>query len=523
MTTHCVLNILEQAKYYHPANPTLQAKHPTLHLFLPLYNFTFENLSTTIEQGHHLPKLITLDNFQQWLFEKVSTLLQPLVERSIVAFFYTSKAAQKIELGFMRFLETINIPAFFSEYPFLKKLIEKSVFNYIDSTTIVLNRLDDDWLMLMKHFKIADARSCELTDIKTCGDPHNGQQQSAILTFAIDAQTYRIVYKPRSFKTNQAWQNILDKVNPWLDNLECLSPSFIMQEHYGWEQHLTYETSSKEALPLFYKRMGTLLCLAYIFRLKDGHLYNLLAHNNFPVLIDLECLFYPDFSGVLQQQTNDFTLLDTDMLPVRNYTHDQSGLSGKTTTIPKPYHFTFQIENDIPKVDRENAKPDPAFNLPSPDTDPKPYISDVAEGFKHTYLALIEHKTELLDLLESITLPSSRILLRPTRFYKRLLLEAPHPSIVKSQESFEAYIKTCVKPLFNSEELDNFVLKSEIEALSQGDIPLFLYDEGQQHLVQNESVFQLQDGLPRKAIISQNILALSELNMAHCLKMIIEI
>lgn len=61
---------------------------------------------------------------------------------------------------------------------------------------------------------------------------------------------------------------------------------------YGWtEEVVRKECIDSEEVTNFYKRVGVLAATAYVLGIGDLHYENIIAHGEFPVIIDAETLF----------------------------------------------------------------------------------------------------------------------------------------------------------------------------------------------------------------------------------------
>src|SRR5688572_20568738 len=107
---------------------------------------------------------------------------------------------------------------------------------------------------------------------------------------------FQVVYKPKSLKIGEHFQELLT----WLNDKGCEPPMQTMavldRGNYGWVEFVAYQScSTAEELKRFFQRHGAYLALLYALNSNDFHFENLIAVGEHPLLIDLETLLQPNF------------------------------------------------------------------------------------------------------------------------------------------------------------------------------------------------------------------------------------
>ena len=98
----------------------------------------------------------------------------------------------------------------------------------------------------------------------------------------------KLVYKPRSLAIDQAYKEFLQwvcknlKISYWWNSIWD-------RGEYGWCSWVpNLPCISYDAIRQYYERSGVLLGIGYLLGSEDMHYENLIAHGEYPVLVDLE-------------------------------------------------------------------------------------------------------------------------------------------------------------------------------------------------------------------------------------------
>lgn len=71
---------------------------------------------------------------------------------------------------------------------------------------------------------------------------------------------------------------------------------------YGWSEFITAQgCTAPEEIERFYERQGAYIALFYALEATNVHFENLIAHGEYPIMIDLESLFHPRLTGTWSQ------------------------------------------------------------------------------------------------------------------------------------------------------------------------------------------------------------------------------
>ena len=182
---------------------------------------------------------------------------------------------------------------FFLRYPVLGKLIAKTIDSWINAVVTLLERFNRDEDLLRRTF--LSGRCTRLGQIcnlsMDLSDPHDRGHTVCRLEFK---SGFRLIYKPHSLALDSVFYGMLKWWNQTGCGLTLRIPVLLDRHSYGWSE--TVEARPCEdsgALERFYHRVGLLLGLLYLLRGTDIHAENVIARDEHPVVVDLECLLSP--------------------------------------------------------------------------------------------------------------------------------------------------------------------------------------------------------------------------------------
>jgi type 2 lantibiotic biosynthesis protein LanM len=277
-------------------------------------------------------------------------------------------------------------------------------------------------------------------------DPHDGGRRVSILRFASGLQ---LVYKPREVDLERAFQNLLG----WLSRRGCpdAPPSLriLARPGYGWVEHVREgRFSNPAAVPEFYRRAGSLLCLGFVMGARDWHQENVFATSEGPVIVDAEMLLGPG-TGAVRETAHDAPVsaegaagdscLASGLLGwwhqgARGRLFEGGGLQPalpRARTLPLR-RWVHPETDDVGFVLEETLVPCASNRVLHEDLSmpPEAFSQEVALGFVRTYELLLDHRDEILSPqgpLAAFAGLATRVLFRPSDQYGAVLqlLQAP--------------------------------------------------------------------------------------------------
>lgn len=455
-----------------------------------IYPFVKELLNILRNIDKNLKNIEVLEEFYKKVTENFNAEMFEIIGKAMAVslnfFKEDNKELIKEENLFEQFFKqkmskSSDILRFFEKYPVLSKLVYIRSRYLINNYKEIIKRCDNDYDCLKEGFLLESnvLKTIHLSE----GDSHDKAHSVCILEFN---DSKKIVYKPKDSKINSQ----LEKFFSWISKkgkfLDIKLPKTISRDDYSYWEYVEYESCNNELEIInFYKRYGYIIALSYILSLTDLHLENVIAHNQYPVIVDMETLF----QGIIEMENSNLAAfknlesinLDsvyTSCLLPRALTFgkdskiDLSALEGKggklkeKVTAPKDVDTInfryekiqgyFQSGDNIPKL-RGNL------------VNPGEFKIIVLMAFKEMMNFFLENKKEVILKLREFSKNKIRVLTKATEKYASMLRYANHPHYLKEMKYKERlFMNLWAYPYKNKEIVD-----LEIKALLENDIPIF--------------------------------------------------
>jgi len=264
-------------------------------MLIPLFTYIFN----IFEQ---IPKNNLNIDFKKMIADELIKQFSPIISPICIMEMHSLRdrnilLGKSSEERFQDFIGIISIPehalSLIKKYSKLGDLIWGIAQQYINNISTIIARFQRDQLLISNKF--FERKFLYLTKIKSLGDRHRQGQSVSLLELndVHNNEKYSLIYKPRPLQSDSAYYQFIQ----WL-NLKCqcqhFIPQFINKNKYGWYQFIDYRgCHSPEGINRFYYRLGSLLAICYLLLGYDIHMENVIAHGEFPVIIDLECLLRP--------------------------------------------------------------------------------------------------------------------------------------------------------------------------------------------------------------------------------------
>ena len=395
---------------------------------------------------------------------------------------------------FSFFCDCLADPAFacllLEQYPALVRRVVTIAGDWEASTVLMVERLAASWPTLRREF-FGDDGPGPLVSATSAGDTHRGGQSIHILRFQSGG---KLIYKPRPVAMEACYFDIV----AWL-NLKGFHPDLkqvgVLDEgEFGWMEFVEERPcQTRDQLERFFARQGVQIALAYAIGAADLHSENVIAHGEYPVLVDLEMLFQsPIQTGDLAGATAaawralQTSVMGTLLLPEPLFLSgdgrwvDISALGhgeGQLTPFPVPV-WDHGGTDRMRLAHRRIPLEDPS-SLPNFEDAREPgsrHVESIVQGFRGAYALLQGHAAELLadsgPLSGGFGKPARRVF-RDTGAYVRLIEASHHPRYLDDGISLEAFLHNALRAGSASAPWLSSVEEAEVTALIRADVPYF--------------------------------------------------
>lgn len=299
----------------------------------------------------------------------------------------------------------------------------------------------------------------------------------------------KLVYKPRSMAVDEAYEAFLRWV---FENtgMPCWWYRVWDRGEYGWCQWVSsVPCSSREELERYYYRNSVLLCISYLLGSEDMHYENLIAHGEYPVIVDLEMAI--GSRGARREEGLTYTerfyqesVLQTGLLPLYTWNEEGEGVNvgavngqgGQLVPVVMPVVVnpgTVEMHIDYRRPRMGEGKN--LATLKGEFMEPYEFLEEIQEGFRRAYTFLAgqqEKAGEMLGLFQNVPV---RYLVRDTQQYSMLLMTLGHPDMLIRDPDRQPVWDVLERGMECGEAAE-WIREQEKRELLRGDVPYFYYD-----------------------------------------------
>lgn len=354
-------------------------------------------------------------------------------------------------------------------YPVIVERTLSVAGHWLESSIQFLERFCADWSRLMST--LLAGNEDVVTKLDTgLGDTHG--QGGSVICLTFDSGQ-KVIYKPTDQSMFSEFQGIVQDVVLTLGQLTFRPLTVVSGNGYGWIESIDHEVAQNPAeIEHYYRAMGVQLAIAFVLGITDLHSENLIAHRDWPYLIDLETAFAPAMASSPASPQEDeverllasSTVLATGLLPVARFQRSISAFKDIDTS---------GITGVVPGTTQGDYSPNLPHALGA--FHPAVFSDAVCDGFERSYECLRLNWTSIVEEPKRITrLKESRVrvVLRATQVYETLRLASTHPDCCASGLELDLLLDKLWLGCGATPTLAKAVPREQ-QALRNGDIPYF--------------------------------------------------
>lgn len=380
-----------------------------------------------------------------------------------------------------------QLEAFYYEYPVLARRLSIKVDLVTKNIIDMLANLDREYAAICNAYMIDTSK---IRHIK-CGSGDTHRQGKTVCIISIGEK--KIVYKPYGDELGIKFNEFLRAYNKYTEYL----PFMVMNNLY-YKTFTIYEyIENKECresyqVNSFYNRIGQLLFILHLLGANDMHCENLIACEEYPVIVDYETIignynYNKKTSNAFDEYVKEFSnsVVNIGFLPITIKGLQMGGLNnqGGTQSIEHEAIENKDDENIVFKKQKfmlSSNKNLPIFQGEAQDY--KNYVSDIINGFERGYHIFLKHKKELKEALSIFQDTNARVVLQATQNYADICDFTSHPKYLYDMLDMEKLLENVINPFHGITE----ALLYEIKDLHNGDIPIFFVNSSGKDLISSE-------------------------------------
>lgn len=439
----------------------------------------------------------------------------------------------------LRFSTPHTFAEFFEEYPVLWRLLAERLQFHIENFVYFITSVDQSFKELEKLFDISGPAHLQIDSVGH-GDSH--EKGKNVIVFFLNDQ--KLVFKFRNLMIGQKWNEFLSFIeqktgSSFYKIKRVATPRYTIEEFIE-----TKSCTCEKELQQYYYRFGEYVAICYFLCGNDFHSENLIAHGNYPVLIDIETLMQNDSSlvesrGLYEQATKikNESILSTGLLPTSCFTNriepkvkassnekfgvQSSGFNGNRQVLPFKVLKVVEDRTDQIHFEYQKHYSKETGNIPelnSQMVNPLNYAEEVMRGFVAQYDFFSANKPFLIKKIKDLFKESNvRVLLKSTQKYVDMLEYGQHVSCMKDYLEREKLFENKWAYPYK----DKRAVRYEIEDLRVNDIPIFFSNVSTKDLYTSANRV-LNDYHSRSALerVSARIAALNSKDKAYQLMLL---
>lgn len=128
------------------------------------------------------------------------------------------------------------------------------------------------------------------------GDSHHGADGVGLLTLSSKGIIRKVIYKPRPVDCEIAFNRFLEWIHEISPDLELPFKiiALVERDNYGWMEFVEHVALPSEgSQERYFRRYGAIASVLEFLNATDIHYENLIAHGEYPVVVDLETILQP--------------------------------------------------------------------------------------------------------------------------------------------------------------------------------------------------------------------------------------
>ena len=281
--------------------------------------------------------------------------------------------------------------------------------------------------------------------------------RNGLCVIGVETDAGTIFYKPHDCGLDSLYHEI---ILAWFS--VCTKAAKVIEgDEYAFVSYLeAAPVNATEEVAAYFKHFGMLTALFHGLGSTDMHQENIIACGMYPACADVETLLSPalaGFDGIIPDNSHNHrfltqSLIRTAIMPVREYL-------GPLTS---PLYTT--CEAAFPCLPEFGGK---LISVQG-------YEYDFILGFQEGYGRILEHRGEIMEIINRKRKSTLRSLLKNTRYYALIRDMLFQPEYLKDEAARENVFKKLLIPYRNfASQSDMNIVRYEWNCLIRGDIPYF--------------------------------------------------
>lgn len=472
-------------------------------MFYPLLLYKKDQIKRLLEAVKSSRIYGNEESILKSLMEEICLRLREISIRTFITEIHVEKTEKRlkgddkrkryIDYTDRRWRSKSYIKKFYSEYQELLDMQMEVLKHTVFAIVEMIERIQMNYPELMKKF-FGEERNVLIENIQLgLGDSHRGGRTVASITFT---NGKKLIYKPRNMGVEIGFLRYSKAMNAGMSLREkaLYEAKLLDFGEYGFIEYISQkECEEEQQLTRYYYRSGVLMAMLYSLNGKDIHHENLIAHGEYPVMIDLEALFHSKLQhkNIENEKTAYEAALDSindsvysiGLLPMHltnpydkgSSSVDISGFGGEKQQV-SPFKILMiqNKETDEICLEKSDYMIQPQKNIAKYQgvaANASDYRDFIMQGFEDAYLFIMKNKKDLAaSIKEWFGGVNTRVIYRPTYLYTKLMFTSSHPDFMRVKAHRYVLLH---RMAYKVKKQENQIVVSEIKDMMIGDVPFF--------------------------------------------------
>lgn len=393
------------------------------------------------------PASAFIDRLQDWLAGLLSARATPtLMAEFRCSPYYGQGSADAPQTtwyaAFVSGLLNDSWQSLYQAYPLLEQALLQVSRQWLDYCWKLLSAVTEgSWRQIVPTLSDEPATVVDVVGLDVLSG-HDLDCSRAVLQIRLSTGDL-LVYKNRDLNIEMKLFHLMRELNgqsvPHLKVMPFYIPRYVNGPDFSWIEHITQQPCQTEGeVQAYYYRSGCLLGLAYLLNIADLYCQNLVAHRDYPVVIDAESvLALPGNSQVL-----DSLMLPDWYLSRSGRLVSYAALAAETSTVaPWPQQKVHHVNTDHMYLawHYQEGVSAAAVHLGHELIYSFHYSEAVVQGFCDMYRMVLSQRTHWQKTIaEQFRTGSHRFLVRQASAYRSYLMALEHPDVLAGKTAAES-------------------------------------------------------------------------------------
>ena len=381
-----------------------------------------------------------------------------------------------------------SVIEFYCRYPVMIRRLSTKVNYLVHSISEILRNIDTEYETIKTFFEFNSNKIISLR----CGKGDTHKQGNTVCI--IEVGENKVVYKPYRDELGERYNSFLKMYNKYVEDIPMyISKNMYFEKFTLYEYIDNKECQNKYQVSRFYHRTGQLLAILHLMGANDMHCENIIAHGEYPVIVDYETVLgnysyrrkngnvFDEFSKIVSSSIINIGFFPILIKGVKIGGFNNQGGTQKieqNAIVNKDDESIFFRKTEFELSANKNV---PIYNKIQQNY--MEYKNDIISGFECASQIIKCNKDFCLKSIEIFSNVKARVVLQATQNYADILEFSSHPKYLSDMLDMEKLFENILNPSTDVNEAFLY----EIRDFHNCDIPIFYVNSSSTELIASDN------------------------------------